>query len=125
VNYSFTMNGNILNDRTLIALPHSAFAIGSEAKAYREYGNTLDRVASSLFYYGVDPDETAFAQIPDGTRGRFLDLSTNHFRLEVVRGRRLGEAEFTRLSAYETLTKVMPTDGDDLYVRTRTIQTAH
>jgi len=82
--------------------------------------NTLNASADKSFRYGLDPGKVPFAQKTDGTKGRFLDLSPNHHRLQIVKGRGLGEVEFTRLSDYATLTRFKAGGKDSFVVRTTT-----
>ncbi len=86
------------------------------------YKRTLDATASKTFTYGLDERSVPFVQISNGARGRFLDLSSNHFKLQILRQKTLGEVEFTRLSALETLTKFEIAGGDTLVVRTTTVR---
>ncbi len=70
-----------------------------------DYVNTLKSSADKALRYGLDRDNVPFAEKTDGTKGRFIYLSSNHFKLQVTKGGRLGEVEFTRLSSSETLTR--------------------
>ncbi len=99
----------------------AAFGNGLEAKMYggMNYVNTLKASSNKSFRYGLDRDNVPFAQKTDGTTGRFIHLSPNHFKLKITRGRRLGEVEFTRLSSFETLTR-FKTGGGSFLVRTTT-----
>lgn len=86
-----------------------------EAGSYRflHLSNTLKVSANKLFRYGLDKDNVPFAQRADGTKGRFVNLSSDHFRLQISKGRRHGEVEFIRLSDDETVTQ-FKTGGDSL-----------
>ncbi len=107
----------------LTAFASPASGNNFEAKRYSvlmKYADTLKVSANKLFQYGLDLDNVPFAQTANGTKGRFVNLSPNHFRLQIVKGRGIGEVEFTRLSNNETLTRFMTVGGDTLLIRTRT-----
>jgi hypothetical protein len=91
-----------------------------EAESYRFLNspNPLKASTNELFNYGVDRDNVPFAQRADGTKGRFLNLSPDHFRLQISKGRRHGEVEFIRLSNDETVIQ-FKIGGDSLSIRTR------
>jgi hypothetical protein len=80
--------------------------------------NPLGASADKSFEYGLDVDRVPFAQKANGTKGRFLELSPQHYKLQIVRGSQLGEVEFTRLSADQTLTRFKTGGKDDLFVFT-------
>ncbi|HEV7903268.1 MAG TPA: hypothetical protein VGO96_05455 [Pyrinomonadaceae bacterium] len=92
----------------------------SEASSHRFINspNPLKASASNMFHYGMDRDKVPFAQRADGTKGRFVNLSPEHFRLQISKGRRHGEVEFIRLSGEETITQ-FKVGGDSLLVHTR------
>lgn len=81
--------------------------------------NALKDGANKLFQYGLDKDNVPFAQSPDGTKGRFVKLSSSHLRLQITKGGRQGEVEFIRLSDADTVTRFKTGDGRDLAVSTR------
>lgn len=89
-----------------------------------EYTNALNASASKAFTYGVDKDKVAFAQKQDGARARFLDLQSSHFKVEILRGRKVGEVEFIRMSASETLTRFTSAPGDSLVIHSTRLKTA-
>lgn len=91
-----------------------------EAESYRfmNLSNPPKVNANKLFHYGLDRDNVPFAQRADGTKGRFVNLSPEHFRLQISKGRRHGEVEFIRLSDERTITQ-FKTGEDSLFVRTR------
>jgi hypothetical protein len=76
--------------------------------------------ANKLFRYGLDKDNVPFAQRADGTKGRFVNLTPNHLKLQIARGQRHGEVEFVRLSDAETITQFKIEGGYSLFVSTVT-----
>jgi hypothetical protein len=95
---------------------------GKNYAGLMEYTSTLEAGANKAFTYGVDEQSVPFARRADGTRGKFLDLSSNHFRLQILTQKILGQVEFTRLSATETLTKFETMAGDKLLIRTTSVR---
>ncbi len=91
----------------------------SEVKKYRigmnhenaSYAKPLKADTSQSFHYGLDRDNVSYAQLANGTKGRFVSLSPDHFRLQIQKGKRLGEVEFIRLSDRETSTRFAAAEG--------------
>lgn len=106
----------------LAAFAGPAFGDRRATKSYRvmNFANTLRAGANKLFRYGLDADNVPFAQKADGTKARFVNLSPDHFRLQIAKGGGLGEVEFIRLPSHETLTRFKAGGGDSLLVRTKT-----
>jgi hypothetical protein len=92
--------------------------------ALREQLHALSADADKSFRYGLDMRKVPFAAKPDGATGRFLDVSPNHFKLQVVKGESLGETEFTRMAGGESLLKFAPRDGHALVVHTKNLDAA-
>jgi len=84
----------------------------------RNLTSSLKVSENKLFRYGLDRDNIPFARRADGTKGRFMNLSPSHVRLQISKGRRLGEVEFIRLSDDETIIQ-FKTGRHRLFVRTR------
>lgn len=84
------------------------------------YVHPLTDGANKSFHYGLDRDNVPFAQKADGTKGRYLKLFSDHFRLQITKGTRIGEVEFVRLSSNETLAQFKTGRGDRLIVRSIT-----
>jgi len=82
------------------------------------YSNTLMARASKAFHYGLDRDNVPFAQSADSTKGRYVNLTSDHFRLQIAKRGKLGEVEFVRLSKNETQAQFKTGRGDRLIVRT-------
>jgi hypothetical protein len=80
------------------------------------YANTLGASSDKSFRYGVDEDGAPFAQRADGTRGKFVKLSPQHIKLQVIKGGQLGEVEFTRMSDDKALTHFKTGTGESLLV---------
>ncbi len=107
----------------LIAVGDSAgrYASARRQRGRERYSNFVTPLKSGenkLFRYGLDRDKAPFAQRVDGTKGRFVNFSPDHFRLQISKGRRRGEVEFVRLSGEETITQ-FKTGMHHLVVRTR------
>lgn len=85
-----------------------------------DYSKILMAPQNKSFHYGVDRDNVPFAQNANGIKARYLNLSTDHFRLEIVEGKKVGEVEFVYLSKNETLAQFKTGAGYPLIVRTIT-----
>jgi hypothetical protein len=92
--------------------------------ARTSYASHLSAAANTAFHYGLDRETIPFAKNADGTVARFLDLSPQHFQLQIVRGKQLGQVEFTRFSKYDTLTR-FEIGGESLFVRTAKAHNGH
>src|ERR671931_1950159 len=89
--------------------------------AFRERLRALSAGADKSFRYGLDADKVPFALKADGLKGRFIDVSPNHFELQVVKGEGLGEVEFTRMTGGESLLNFPPPAGGAFIVRTKNL----
>ena len=109
-------NGELIN---VTASKHRSFGKQWEA-SYRllSAARALKAGANKSFHYGLDRDKVPFAQRAGGTKGRFVNLSPDHVRLQISKDRRHGEVEFIRLSDDETVTQ-FKTGADSLSVHTR------
>lgn len=103
----------------LVALP---FGNRLDSDKYRviNYPQVPNAGVDLSFRYGRDKDNVPFAQNRDGTRGRYLDLSPNHLRLQIEKHSATGEVEFTRLSSAQTVARFKTARGASLLVRTKT-----
>ncbi|HZN05662.1 MAG TPA: hypothetical protein VFB65_02710 [Pyrinomonadaceae bacterium] len=90
-----------------------------------EYTKNIHFTPNKAFTYGVDKDKVAFAKANNsGATGRFLNLSPNHFKLQITRQNKVGEVEFSRISGAQTATRFTTAAGDTLVVQTTRIETA-
>jgi hypothetical protein len=90
-----------------------------------EYTKNINFTPNKAFTYGVDKDKVAFAKANNSdATGRFLDLSPNHFKLQITRQNKVGEVEFSRISGAQTATRFTTAAGDTLVVQTTRIETA-
>lgn len=109
------------NKRPIDGTAFMGISFGSllEEKMHKEmnYAAILKEGANKLFHYGLDRDKVPYAQKSDGTKGRYVNLSPNHFKLQIIRGRSLGEVEFTRLADETLLTKFKTAGVDSFSVR--------
>jgi hypothetical protein len=56
-----------------------------------EYTKNINFTPNKAFTYGVDKDKVAFAKANNSdATGRFLDLSPNHFKLQITRQNKVG-----------------------------------
>ncbi len=103
-----------------IAFTSLSFDSRWKMKSYKlmNFAGTLNASANKLFQYGLDKDNIPFAQKADGTKGRYVNLSPDYFKLQIVKETKLGEVEFIRQSDYETETQ-LKTIRDTFFVHTR------
>jgi len=71
----------------------------------------------TAFDYGVDTDGIPFVRKADGTKGKYLSVSTQHFKLQISKEAVIGDVEFLRLSRAETVTTFLTFEGDSFGVR--------
>jgi len=81
--------------------------------------------ADKAFHYGLDSDNVPFALKSNGTKGRYVNLSADHFRLQITNGVSIGGVEFLRLSANETLAQFETGRGDRFSVHSITQTSAN
>jgi hypothetical protein len=89
--------------------------------AFRERMRVLNAGADKSFNYGLDKDKVPFALKADGVKGRFFDVSPNHFKLQIVKAENLGEVEFIRMTGGESVLRFTPPSGNTLFVRTKNL----
>ena len=97
-----------------------AFAeyLGGRSMTAIDYRNSLDLNIDKSFEYGFDLDGVTFARKSDGSKGRYLDLSPDHVKLEISKQRELGNVEIQRFPSNSTLLRFQSHSGHSVFVRT-------
>ena len=91
--------------------------LGSSQSVSTQTSVRTETLNSQLpFSYGLDWDGIPFAQKADGTKGRFIDLSPTHIRLQVAKQRPMGEMEIRWLSKDELVVSFTSSDGESFFV---------
>jgi len=79
------------------------------------YKNILVEKADKSFQYGVDKNNVPIARNSDGTSARFLDVTPNHLKIQVLREKQITQLEFARRSPKETVLEIS-TPGQPSFV---------
>ena len=116
VSISPTISGPIASSSSL----EWAFAkyLGSPSLAVIDYSNTVDMNSDKSFDYGLDPDGVAFARKADGSKARYVALSSEHVKLEISKRGNLGNVEIQRFPSDSTLLRFQALGSREFFVRT-------
>lgn len=83
-----------------------------------EFFNALESSSNKSFQYGLDTAGVPFAEKDDGSKARFINLSTNLIRIQITDRRDLGEVEIERFSGQTSIVRFKARTGGTLIVRT-------
>ena len=83
----------------------------------REFLENLESNKDKSFQYGLGPDNVPFAVSKDGTKARYLDMTSTHVKLQLTNRRDIGEMEIQRFPANTWLLRFESHKGNSLFVR--------